>query len=281
MPYADHDPLVTPQWLYQQLSRPDLVVVDCRWSLTDPSWAKTAYQQGHIPGAVFLDLEQDLAGPKGVHGGRHPLPSPDDWTRTMQRAGIHATSLVVAYDNDGAGASRFWWLMNFYGHVKTYVLQGGLPGWQAAGYPLTVQEPHPAPGTFVATVSDPSLIVTRDDIMRDSTAVTLIDARSPERYRGDVEPLDPRAGHIPGAINLNWQSVLEAPARFREPPHLPGVPEGLFTRKPVVVYCGSGVSACVNALALFRMGHSPRLYPGSWSDWVSYSDAPVAVGPTP
>ncbi len=283
MPYASHDPLITRQELFSHLGDTHWVVVDCRWSLAHPTLAHQAYQHAHIPGAWFMDMEVDLSGPKGTHGGRHPLPSADHWSSLMQRIGVGTSTNVVAYDEDGVGASRFWWLMNYFGHHHTYVLQGGIAQWQQHGLPVTSQLPHAIePAAPWNPTPDPDMIVGREDIlhwMSEGHLPMMLDARDPDRYAGKTEPLDPLPGHIPGARNLPWYQTVQKPSQFidrntlQETLHTPLRSESLHG---AIVYCGSGVSACVNALALHRLGYVARLYPGSWSDWTSYPNPPIS-----
>ncbi|MDA8193483.1 MAG: sulfurtransferase [Thermaerobacter sp.] len=279
MPFAPHDPVVAPDWLAQRLGDSDLVIVDCRWNLANPALARAQYQAAHIPDAYYLDMEDDLSGPKHDHGGRHPLPEPQAWSHIMNRIGVRPDTRVVAYDADGVGAARLWWLMNYFGHERTYVLNGGLNAWTQAGHPLTSTPALPQSGRFVAH-PDPSLTISLHDLLTAPAAPrTLVDARSADRYRGETEPIDARAGHIPQAINISWADMLDGPARYRDATDLRQTWSPIGDTGEVVVYCGSGVSACVNILAMHRVGRSARLYPGSWSDWSSYPHLPVAVGP--
>lgn len=230
--------------------------VDCRWQLGHLERGRELYLEGHIPGASFLDVERQLsAPPAGASGGRHPLPPAADFARAAGAAGIGPGVFVVAYDQGmTGGAARLWWLLRHFGHDDAAVLAGGLAAW--AG-PLRSGEEGIEAAKFVPRPRDDDT-VTAEELEASIAAgrLVLLDARAPERYRGDVEPIDPVAGHIPGARNLPYVEV--------------SVPDDLAgTEDEVVVYCGSGITACVDVLALERAGVSAKLYPGSWSEWSS------------
>jgi thiosulfate/3-mercaptopyruvate sulfurtransferase len=244
-------PLVDAAWLRDHLGDPGLVVVDCRWLMGDRDAGRRAYLNGHVPGASFLDVDEDLSAPPG-RGGRHPLPSAADFEAAARRAGISAASRVVGY---GEGAPRLWWLLRHFGHEAAAVLDGGFESWRGA----VASGPEPVPpGDFTARPR-------RDDVVsaEELSGRVLVDARAPERYRGEVEPIDPVAGHIPGALNLPYEEVAPG-GRFLPPEELrERLPEGEF-----VAYCGSGVTSCVLLVAAEAAGVGPgRLYPGSWSEW--------------
>jgi thiosulfate/3-mercaptopyruvate sulfurtransferase len=273
-------PLVNVEWLQQHLGAKELRVVDCRFSLQDPRAGRLAYLDRHIPGAIFLDLEADLSAPKrqGGQGGRHPLPAPDDLAKKLGAAGIGNEHFVVAYDEPPAGgmfAPRLWWLLRWLGHDQVAVLDGGIKAWIEAGYQVSSLAAQYAPASFKASPR-PQMVVDADAVAQRPAGTILIDSRAPERYRGELEPIDPAAGHIPGAINRNWLESLEASGRFK-----PGAAQaerfaGLDGE--IVAYCGSGVSATANLLALELIGKPARLYAGSWSDWVSDKNRPIAQG---
>jgi thiosulfate/3-mercaptopyruvate sulfurtransferase len=227
--------------------------VDCRWELGKPERGRELYLEGHIPGASFLDVERELsAPPAGADGGRHPLPSAEDFARAAGGAGIGPGSFVVAYDQGmTGGAARLWWLLRHFGHDDVAVLAGGIGAW--AG-PLRGGEEEIEPAQFVPRVRGGDTIEAEELERRSRDgALTIVDARAEERFRGEAEPIDPVAGRIPGAINIPYSEAFERQ-----------VPDG-----EVVVYCGSGITACVDILALERAGVSARLYPGSWSEWSS------------
>ena len=259
-----------------------LRIVDVRFDLSDPSAGRRAYLEGHVPGAIYLHLDDDLSGPirpDGL-GGRHPLPDPDVLAARLGAAGIGDAHHVVAYDDaGGAIAARLWWLLRWIGHERVQVLDGGVDAWTAAGGELVSgAERHP-PAICTAR-PDMGMVVDADDVAArlEDPARVLVDARAAERYRGEVEPLDRKAGHVPGALNLPYADNLVA-GRLRPPSELRARFEPLADAEEVVVYCGSGVTAAHDALAMEEAGLPlPRLYPGSWSDWSSRDDLPVATG---
>lgn len=266
--------VIAAKTLHQNLSDSQIVIVDCRFSLADPYLGRQLYTEGHIPGAHYLDLNQDLSSPVQPHGGRHPLPQLDEFANKLTEIGIRSGTegtWVVAYDDSRfAFAARLWWLLRYLGHDRVVVLDGGFQGWQAAGYPVTTVLPQPQIGHFIPQPR-PEWIVDIAAVKARQDEVILIDSREAERYRGEREPIDPIAGHIPGALNYPWQEVtdpqgyvLPALAQQQRWANLPSYQE-------IVVYCGSGVTACVNLLSLELAGIPiAKLYPGSWSDWCSY-----------
>ncbi|MCS6945138.1 MAG: sulfurtransferase [Sutterellaceae bacterium] len=261
-------------------------VVDCRHDLADPEAGRRAYAQGHIPGAFFADVETDLSGPKcGTHG-RHPLPARDALLATMRRWGLHDDTQLVAYDaHGGSFAARLWWLARWLGHEKVAILDGGWQAWVAAGLPTEQDEPLPGAGTLTARAPlEWPVDVEAVLAAHASPDALLIDARAPDRYAGRQETLDPVAGHIPGAVNRFWQSNLAA-GRFKDAASLRAEFDALLAghdSAQAIHYCGSGVSACHNILAMRIAGLSPgRLYAGSWSQWVADPARPVAQRPTP
>ena len=269
------DPLITPARLRERLGDPELAVVDCRWRLGEPGAGEPLWRKGHIPGAAFLDLDADLAGPPG-DAGRHPLPSAEAFEAAARRAGIRTDSLVVAYDEAGeAGAARLWWLLRHFGHDDVTVLDGGLRAWREEGGELRAGEEQTATGDFTAAPRSDDTIGAEELGAAGRTTVdraagrVLLDARAPERYRGEVEPVDPVAGHIPGALNVPFAELAPA-GRFLPPDELRARLQtaGVRPRCDGVAYCGSGVTAAVLVLAAEVAGMAPiRLYPGSWSEW--------------
>jgi thiosulfate/3-mercaptopyruvate sulfurtransferase len=232
-------------------------IVDCRWELGKPARGRELYLEGHIPGASFLAVERELSSPPGgPEGGRHPLPTGEDFARAAGAAGIGPGVFVIAYDQGmTGGAARLWWLLRHFGHDAVAVLAGGIGAWLG---PLRAGEEEIEAQEFVPRVRADDVIAAEELQGKvGQKGVILLDARAPERYRGETEPIDPVAGHIPGARNLPY-------------PESDSVPEGLLgTEDEVVVYCGSGITACVDVLALDRAGIRAKLYPGSWSEWSS------------
>ncbi len=273
-------PLITVDALAARLDDPDLRLCDVRWYLTDPGRGRREYEAAHLPGAVFVDLEADLTGPTGP--GRHPLPSPGRFATRMGELGVGRHHTVVVYDDGGGGvAARLWWMLRGIGVASVFVLDGGLSAWRAAALPLTTEVPRPSPVDLPAPPTWPG-VVDRSFVSARLGSFDLIDARASERYRGEVEPVDPLAGHIPTAVNLPYTENLDETGRFRAPAELAARYAGLGAGRPIVAYCGSGVTACHAILALELAGVSGvLLYEGSWSDWSSVEGAPVAVGPDP
>ena len=278
--------LLTAQQLAERLSTPDLRILDCRFALDNPAVGRSRYAEGHIPGARFADLEQDLSGPvvKGATG-RHPLPDPARLQERLREWGVNQDSTVLLYDDGpGAFAARAWWLLAWLGKRDgVYLLDGGFQAWQAAGLPVTTQIDEPARGNFTAR-PDASLVLDADSLSRRlrDPALTLIDARALPRFRGEVEPLDPVAGHIPGACCAPFTDNLGADGRFLPPAQLRQRFERLLAgRSPdqLVAYCGSGVTACHNLFAMSLAGLPlAPLYAGSWSEWITDPARPVATG---
>ncbi|HEY8497109.1 MAG TPA: sulfurtransferase [Limnochordales bacterium] len=277
--------IVTCQWLAERLDAPDIVIADCRFDLADPAAGRRAYEAAHIPGAVYFDLEQDLSGPVRKPGPRHPLPDMDRFVAKLEAAGIGEAVTVVCYDDQqGMVAARLWWMLRYLGHEAVCVLDGGFKAWQEAGLPVTASAAARPRRRFVPRVR-PEMAVSMADVqqMVQEKRGVLVDARAPERFRGEVEPLDPVAGHIPGARNLPWMGNLDSSGRWRSPEELAARFAALRGQEPVVMYCGSGVSACVNVLAMAHAGFKelPRLYVGSWSEWCAVPENPVAKVDTP
>ncbi|MBN9463920.1 MAG: sulfurtransferase [Burkholderiales bacterium] len=267
----------------------DCVVVDCRHDLADPAYGPAAWAAGHLPGAFFLHQDSDLAGAKTGRNGRHPLPDREALRRRLEELGLRDGVQLVTYDDAGAMfAVRLWWLARWLGHAEAAVLDGGLPAWSAAGRPLS-REPgraHRRPGTLtlraprVAQVDAAAVLAGLGDAHR-----LVVDARAPERYRGEVEPLDPVAGHIPGAVNRPFQDNLRPDGRFKPAAELHREFAALLDGHDpasLVHHCGSGVSACHNLLAMELAGlPGGALYPGSWSEWCADPARPVATGARP
>jgi thiosulfate/3-mercaptopyruvate sulfurtransferase len=255
---------------------PSTVVCDVRFYLADHEQGRREYEAGHIPGAVFVDLHTQLAGRAG--GGRHPLPAVADFTHLLGQLGITPATFVVAYDANGGGtASRLWWMLRSIGHGQVAVLDGGFPAWVAAGQAITQVVEQRPPASYPPS-GDWTGIVDADAVAEGvALGATVVDARAPERFRGEVEPLDARAGHIPGAVNRYHLDTLGPDGRHLPSPEL--VERFAGIGESPIVYCGSGVTACHTILAMSLVGvPQARLYPGSWSEWSSDPDRPVAVG---
>lgn len=273
------DVLILPTELAAELeSAAPPVVLDVRWQLGKPDAGLPAYRAGHIPGAVFVDLERDLAGHGFPRDGRHPLPSPGDLQESARRWGIHQGSTVVVYDDlSNMSSARAWWLLRWAGVTNVRLLDGALAGWRAAGLPLEEGARDPEAGDVVLT---PGALPTLDTAAALPSHGVLVDSRAPERYRGEVEPMDPKAGHIPGAVNVPTAGNVDDTGAFLSAELLRDrfASAGIDGTRPVGVYCGSGVTAAHNAVALTLAGYEAALYPGSWSAW-SNQDLPVATGP--
>ncbi|HCS09058.1 MAG TPA: sulfurtransferase [Pseudomonas sp.] len=283
MPVAQ---LISPQALNERQSQPGLIILDCRFALEDPDYGLRSYAEGHIEGAQFADLERDLSGPvtKGVTG-RHPLPDPDELIERLRGWGINNDSDVVLYDDGpGAFAARAWWLLAWLGKRDgVFVLDGGLKAWHAAGFPLNLDSVKVPRGHFDGA-PDNQLLIKAQTLQKrlNDPALTLIDARALPRFRGEVEPIDPVAGHIPGAQCAAFNENLDSSGRFLPVEQLKQrFAEKLGDRSPdeLVAYCGSGVTACHNLFALALAGYPlGKLYAGSWSEWINDPQRGVATG---
>ncbi len=265
--------LIDAAELQANLDNPDWVVVDCRFDLSQPDQGRRDYLVAHIPGAVFADIDTYLSAPKNG-GGRHPLPDPDALIKLSV-----STAAVRSYDAMAGGfAARLWWLLRYMGHEAVAVLDGGWPAWQALGADTREGQEHREPREFRGQ-PDSSMRISIDDVGK---VGLLVDSRDPARYRGEFEPIDPAAGHIPGALNRFWKMNLREGDHFKSPRELQQEFNDLYDRaaaSEAVFYCGSGVTACHNVLAAVHAGlPQPRLYPGSWSEWCADSARPVATG---
>lgn len=264
-----------PEWLFDHLNHNHVRLIDCQFSLSNVKLGREKYRELHINGAHFMDIDQDLSGPVSKHGGRHPLPGRKEFIGKMKAAGIDEHSIVIAYDGgEGAFAGRFLWLAQYYGYEHVYVLNGGLKTWLEKGYPVTSDIPEPAPSDFTP-LENKNLIATYHEVKKwteSNRHGSLIDSRESERYKGNHEPIDHKAGHIPGAINMAWGE------NFRAGKYLPVTEmekrfEHLQKDEPIIVYCGSGITATPNFIALKEAGFTNvKLYAGSFSDWISYPE---------
>jgi thiosulfate/3-mercaptopyruvate sulfurtransferase len=278
--------LLSAESLLHRSADPAPVLFDCRFSLADPAAGHRAYAAGHLPGAIYAHLDLHLSGPITANSGRHPLPDPKRLTAWLGACGVDAETHVVLYDDQGgAFAARLWWLLRWLGHRRVAVLDGGLQAWQQTGGELTQQEPVPSPTRFTGRPDDALWIATADlaaSLVAPAPGVQVVDARAPERFRGEQEPIDPVAGHIPGAINLPFAGNLDVDGRFLTPATLrKRFSDALGDTPPsqVAHSCGSGVNACHNLFAMELAGLTgSRLYAGSWSEWIRAPERPVAVG---
>lgn len=270
-------PLIDADELAARLA--DITVLDVRWRLGGPP-GEEEFLAGHVPGARYVDLDTDLADPPAFFpgAGRHPLPHPERFEVAMQRAGVSHDRPVVVYDDwSGRAAARAWWLLRHHGHTDVRVLDGGWSTWRDAGHPVETGATAPRSGDFTVSAT-PSMSV----VDADSLAATLaVDAREPARFRGDEEPVDPVAGHVPGAVNVPTSAILDEAGRFRSADEL----RDLYAQAgageaeaDVAAYCGSGITACHGVLAMELAGVSAALYPGSWSGWIDDPDRPVERG---
>jgi thiosulfate/3-mercaptopyruvate sulfurtransferase len=273
--------VVQAEVLSAALERDDLAIVDCRFDLVDTLAGERAYREGHVPGAVHADLDKDLSDHRKRGQGRHPWPEAADFTAKLGAWGISPAHQVVAYDaGDGAFAARLWFLLRGLGHEKVAVLDGGWNRWVSQGHQVETRAPTVRPTTYEGTF-DPTRLLDADDVQaRLDAGFLLLDARAPERFRGEQEPLDKRAGHVPGATNRPYAENLEN-GRFKTPSQLADEFRALLgDREPaqVMAMCGSGVTACHHLLAMERAGlKGAALYTGSWSGWITDPDRPVAT----
>jgi thiosulfate/3-mercaptopyruvate sulfurtransferase len=276
--------LVTTEELIAHIGDPDWRIFDCRHDLQNTEYGANAYAKGHIPGALFLHLDRDLSGSKNGRTGRHPLPEPATFAQRMSECGVGPDTQVVAYDNEGGVfAARLWWMLRWLGHDKVALLDGGLPGWRRAKQTLVSEVPVFAPTKFQPRPR--AMIVDVDFVMNKLHAheVLMLDARSPERFSGAQETIDPVGGHIPGAVNrFYFDNLDDAGCYFKPAVELRTEFDALLAgRAPaaVVQQCGSGVTACHNLLAMEIAGlNGSKLYPGSWSEWCVDPARPIATG---
>lgn len=270
----DNPYFVSSEWLAAHLGDPAIVIIDCRFSLTSPELGRQQYAEGHIPGAFYLHLNEDLSSPVQLHGGRHPLPNPTTLAEKLTAIGVNfSETLVVVYDDSRfAFAARLWWLLQYFGHNRVTLLDGGLAGWVSESCSLTSEVPAATKGNFIPQLQ-PHLVVDIETVKgrQELPGVVLVDSREPDRYWGKHEPIDPIAGHIPGAINCPWQEVSDHDGKVKSLLEQQQRWSEIRDSDEIIVYCGSGVTACVNLLSLTMAGISTgKLYAGSWSDWCSY-----------
>lgn len=275
--------LISAATLAELLEDSRLVPIDCRFSLADPQQGYRDYQAGHIPNARYADLDRDLAAPASAQSGRHPLPDPAHFTETLRGWGVSKDSQVVVYDDaGGAIAARLWWLLRWMGHERAALLDGGYAAWRAEDRPVTAEIPQPERGSFSGLPAAERAMSTEavQTALGGDAPFRLVDARDPARFRGEVEPIDPVAGHVPGAVNLPFSSLLDADGRWLSPAALRERWDTVLTGAPDhwAVMCGSGVTACHLALAAEICElPAPRLYVGSWSEWCKDADRGIAT----
>lgn len=269
--------IVTEKWLGNRMkdNLENIVIIDVRFKLTDPTFGEKAYKESHIPHSVYLDLEKDLSGTVGKHGGNHPLPPVDLLVEKLGKIGVDEHTTVLVYDQgNDMYASRLWWMIHYLGHQDVYLLDGGFKRWVEAGNDTTDQIHLPAPKVFTPTLRQ-DLVVDINEVKEKlaKSAATLIDSRAEARYLGYEEPLYKKAGHIPGAKNFFWQDVLNENGKWKDVEQLKGHFSILNKKDEIIVSCGSGVSACPNIIGLLLAGYTNvKLYPGGYSDWLSYDD---------
>ncbi len=270
--------LIDVESLLDCYKNPDWLIIDARYDLADKDAGKKAYLTGHIPGAIYVDLHDDLSRPPGTNKGRHPLPTEETMNDLFSELGINEGMQVIVYDNAfGAFAARLWWMLRHMQHQRVAVLDGGWQVWEAAAAEIDSKIEQPSNSNFKKSARKQEVI----DIKQIENAGLVVDSREPARYRGESEPIDKAAGHIPGAINRFWKDNLSASGCFKEKTQLQAEFEQIFEKTPAkesVFYCGSGVTACHNLLAAVHAGlEQPKLYAGSWSEWSSDASNPVAT----
>ena len=276
--------LIDANTLFEQLSRDDLTIFDCRFDLSRVQWGEAEYAAAHLPGARYLHLDRDLSSPITTNSGRHPLPDPDRFALRLAELGVDAQSQLVAYDQgNGAHAARLWWLARWIGLRNVAVLDGGYAAWHAAGLPIEQSLPAPRPKALAASLDSRAWVSSETvDELRRRPGNLLVDARGPERFAGRNETIDPIAGHIPGARNHPFLANLDADGKFLPAPELRARFSTLLGSAPasaLIAMCGSGVTACHNLLALEHAGLTgARLYAGSWSEWIRDPRRPISTG---
>jgi thiosulfate/3-mercaptopyruvate sulfurtransferase len=273
--------LISASELAARLDDPNTLVVDCRFDLAQPDAGRQAYLAEHIPGAVYAHLDRDLSSPITPHSGRHPLPDPDAFARTLSAWGVKAQTQVVAYDADNSAfAARLWWLLRWVGHRAVAVLDGGFKVWREAQLPTSREIPTRARSEFIARADRDAWVDANELAQRLASGWRLLDARAPERFAGKVEPIDPVAGHVPGAVNHPLGANLSPDARFLAPQELHAryaASQAGVSDAHTIAMCGSGVTACHLLLAMEIAGKpGARLYAGSWSEWIRDPARPVA-----
>lgn len=271
------NPIITATELKEHFHSTNFRILDCRYDLNDPADGRQRYRKGHIPNAVYVHLDDELCAPVSEHGGRHPLPSLEDMARLFGRLGIErGVTPVVAYDDDGGCfAARAWWMLRYCGHDNVRVLDGGYRAWLNAGGDSSIAQPVPVPAGFIPNPRE-RMRESMEEVRDRDPDELLMDCRAPERHAGEEEPLDRKAGHIHGAFNVHWRELVAQDGRFMPIGRAAELLTGVDERS--IMHCGSGVTSCVNILMAERAGlGTPRLYPGSWSDWITWPENPVVT----
>lgn len=269
--------LVSSKWLKDNIDNENIVILDCRFNLMDKEYGKKAYESGHIKGAKRVDIETQLSSEVKEHGGRHPLPSIEELKNTFENIGISNDSIVISYDEgDLSGASRLWWILKYLGHDKVYVLDGGLEAFKDLGGEISTEDEKSTKGNLNINLQE-NMKVDMEYVRErlEDKNVVIVDSREYKRYIGEFEPVDKKAGHIPGAINCFWMDILKKDddkVFLKSEEELKKQFSELMDFNEVIVYCGSGITACPNSLALSEVGIKHKLYLGSFSDWISYDE---------
>ncbi|WP_282942472.1 sulfurtransferase [Paenibacillus sp. RC67] len=274
--------IVGIEWLQSRINEGNIVIADVRFNPKEAQYGRQAYDAGHLPGAVFIDFKAELTDPAGEHGGRSPLPSAEKLAKRFGELGIDTSTTVVVYEDvNGPAASRLWWVLQYIGVEDVRVLDGGFQAWTEAGLPVSVEKPVPIARELIPAVHEDWVVDvnTVKSVVDGNKDAKLIDSRDINQYLGLEAPFDPVAGHIPGAVNFFWKDGLESNGTWKSSQELEEHFGKLSKDEELIVYCGSGISATPNVLALKEAGfNNVRLYPGSWSDWISYKDNPIATG---
>ena len=272
--------IVSAEWLVENLDKEGVLVLDARSELGNPSYGSDAYKEGHIEGAVYVSVEYILTGEVKKHGGRHPLPDMNEFAVNINKLGVDDKSSVIVYDDgDLSMAGRLWWMLKLIGKEDVRLLGGGIKKWIEKGYPLSKTAAYPKPGEMLTVKMAPGIEASIEEVreaLKDPKSA-VIDSRTAERFRGEVEPIDKIAGHIPGAVNYPWTDLTEG-GRVPDIDELVGHFESLKGYDQLIVHCGSGITGTVNALFMEEIGLKPRLYVGGWSDWITYPENEVATG---
>lgn len=269
---------VSSEWLFKNLQNDNVVILDCRFDLFNSEYGKCAYEESHIKNAFYLDMNDDLSGEKKEHGGSRPVPDLDIFKKKLENIGVNNDTIIVVYDDYMDGAPRLWWVLKYLGHELVYVLNGGMKEWVKLNYPITKEIPKAEKkGKYTVKLNE-SIFCDIEYVKekKDQDNTILIDSRAYERYSGENEPLYKKAGHIPNAISHNWKNNIKS-GFFKKKEELEKDFEEIIKYDEIIFYCGSGIAACVNCLALYEIGINAKVYIGSFSDWISYEDNLVAT----